>query len=221
VILSEDSAPFVMFVALVTLYSPLAALPSYLPIVGRLAPKEQRRLALGLFTYVAVFALVALWIGEGLLDVLGITTAALSLTGGVALILEAVPLMLGTHDHPSAPADAGDAAAGATVSWRSLLLTPVTFPLTVGGATFGILVGFSAEAGGAEDRGWLSVAALAYALVTGVTLYASGHVHRRVSASGRDMLDRIAGILLTAIAVTLIASGGTRLVVDVLESLGR
>ena len=33
------------------------------------------------------------------------------------------------------------------------------------------------------------------------------------------LFDRIAGILLTAIAAILLASGGTRLVVDVLNSI--
>jgi multiple antibiotic resistance protein len=222
--LSKDSAPFLMFVALFTLYSPLAALPSYLPIVGRLPESQQRRLALGLFLYVSVFVLAGLWVGEVLLEVLGITTAALTATGGVALILEAVPLMLGTH-----PADLPDEAplvaaaeteeALAHASWRSVLLTPVTFPLTVGGATFGILVGFGADADNSGDRLVLTVAGLAYAAVTGITLYASSHVHRRASARARAMLDRIAGILLTAIAVTLLASGGTRLVVQTLDSL--
>jgi multiple antibiotic resistance protein len=104
-------------------------------------------------------------------------------------------------------------------SWRSILLTPVTFPLTVGGATFGVLVGFAATTNGVGDRVALSVAGLAYAAVTGFTLYASTHVHRRASERARAMLDRIAGILLTSIAVMLLASGATRLVVDVLDAI--
>jgi multiple antibiotic resistance protein len=223
--LSKDSAAFVMFVALVTLYSPVAALPSYLPVVGRLPSAQQRRLAIGLFTYVSVFVVAGLWIGEVLLEVLGITTAALTATGGIALSLEAVPLMLGTHqtvlpdetELVEEPAD-GTPPSGID-SWRSVLLTPVTFPLTVGGATFGILVGFAATSDGTSDRFVLTAAGLAYAAVTGLTLYAAGHVQRRVSARAMAMLDRVAGILLTAIAVTLLASGGTRLVVDVLETL--
>ncbi len=102
-----------------------------------------------------------------------------------------------------------------------MLLTPVTFPLTVGGATFGILVGFGADADNAGDRLFLTVAGLTYAAVTGITLYASTRVHRRASDRARAMLDRIAGILLTAIAVTLLASGGTRLVVETFDSLQR
>lgn len=38
-----------LFLTLFALYSPLAALSSYLPIVGRLPRGDQRRLALGLF----------------------------------------------------------------------------------------------------------------------------------------------------------------------------
>ena len=217
---STDNA-IVMFVALVTLYSPLAALPSYMPIVGGYTARDQRRLALGLFTYVSIFVLAGLWVGEVLLEVLGISTAALTATGGIALLYEAVPLMLGMHEAAALEGVAGETspAAAPLRPWRSILLTPVTFPLTVGGATFGVLVGFAATAGNVGDRGWLTVAGLSYAAVTGITLYAASHVHRRISMRARAMLDRIAGILLTAIAVTLLASGGTRLVVDVLDSI--
>ena len=42
-----------------------------------------------------------------------------------------------------------------------------------------------------------------------------------VSPKARMILGRIAGILLTAIAVSLIANGGTRMVVATLDALGR
>lgn len=212
-----------MFLTLFALYSPLAALPSYMPIVGGYGAKEQRRLALGLFTYTAVFVLLGIWVGEVLLEVLGISTAALTATGGIALMYESIPLMRGRHEAEVLEA-VGVAEASASAPprpWRAILLTPITFPLTVGGATFGVLVAFSATATSAGDRGLLSVAGLAYAAVTGITLILSTHVHRRISERGRQMLDRIAGILLTSIAAMLLASGGTRLVVDVLDSLGR
>src|SRR2546421_12988586 len=90
---------------------------------------------------------------------------------------------------------------------RSVLLTPVTFPLTVGGTTFGMLVAFSATVGNVQGRLILTIGGLAYAAVTGITLYASGHVQRRTSHDLQLLLDRIAGILLPAIAVTLLATG--------------
>ena len=63
----------------------------------------------------------------------------------------------------------------------------------------------------------LSIAAVAYAAVTGLTLYASGHVERRISSQAGMILDRIAGILLTNIAVILLANGFTDLVAAALQ----
>jgi multiple antibiotic resistance protein len=224
--------PLLLFLALFALYSPIAALPSYFPVVGRLGRADQRRLAIGLFVNVAIFAMVALWLGEPLLELLGVSTAALTATGGIALLYEGVALMRGTAEHPTVdpaelpgkPVDAPGAASVAhaeTGVWRKYMFVPITFPLTVGGTTFAFFVAFRAEAETTLDVVGLSVAGLLYAALTAVTLYASAFVQQRVSTSAASFLDKIAGILLTAIAVTILASGGTRLVVEVLEGLGR
>src|SRR3954454_2886135 len=94
--------PLLLFLALLALYSPVAALPSYFPVVGRLGPADQRRLALGLFVNVTIFAMVAIWVGEPLLELLGLSTAALTATGGIALAYEGIALMRGTAEHPAA-----------------------------------------------------------------------------------------------------------------------
>ncbi|XVV13644.1 MarC family protein [Actinoplanes sp. CA-131856] len=230
----------VLFLALFALYSPVAALSSYLPIVRPYTHAEQLRLSLGLVVNVVVFVLLAIWVGEPLLELLGISTAALTATGGIALILAAVPLMTGksalsstapapaapTAPAPAAPASAAPAPAvlastpaapKTDKSFKSVLFTPITFPLTVGGTTFAFGVAASADVGSATGRLLLSVAALAYALVTGLTLYAAGHVERRISDAAAGILDRIAGILLTAIAVVLLTNGFTELALSAID----
>jgi multiple antibiotic resistance protein len=101
------------------------------------------------------------------------------------------------------------------------MFVPVTFPLTVGGTTFAFFVAFRAEARSVAEIVGLSIAGVCYAAVTAITVYASAVVQGRASPAAAAFLDKIAGILLTAIAVTILASGGTRLVVEVLEGLGR
>jgi multiple antibiotic resistance protein len=214
----------VLFLALFALYSPVAALSSYLPIVRPYSHPQQLRLALGLAVNVALFVLVAIWVGEPLLELLGISTAALTATGGIALLYASIPLMRGAGEAPTAEdRDADDApehapeAAAETTSPRSVLFTPITFPLTVGGTTFAFGVAASADVGNLEGRLLLSVAAVAYAAVTGLTLYAAGHLERRISPQAGMILDRVAGILLTSIAVILLANGFTDLVVAALD----
>ena len=208
----------VLFITLVALYSPIAALASYLPIVAALPPRSQVRLAVSLFTNVLIIALVAIWVGEWLLEhILGLSTDSLVVTGGIALIVEGVHLMTGSEEQFAIPTSDTPAPAD---SWRKVAFMPVTFPLTIGGTTFAILVAFRADAGGVKPALALSVAAAGYALVTGVTIYAAGHVARRASQKAQVMLGRLAGILLTAIAVTLLIGGTTRMVHSVVHTLG-
>jgi len=213
----------VLFITLFALYSPIAALSSYLPIIAPYSGKDQFRLAIALTTNVLVISLIAIWAGEWLLEhALGLSTDSLVVTGGIALIFEAVHLMIGSESQFVVPesTDGTDAAdAAARPSWRSIAFMPVTFPLTIGGTTFGILVAFRADAHGAVGAAWLSVAVVAYAAVTGLTLFAAGHVVRRASQKLQIMLGRLAGILLTAIAVTLLIGGGTRMVHAILSGL--
>ena len=210
----------VLFLALFALYSPVAALSSYLPIVRPYSNAQQLRLAVGLVINVAVFVLLAIWVGEPLLKLLGISTAALTATGGIALLYASIPLMRGVGEAPATDDRDGvdpPEPAAETTSPRSVLFTPITFPLTVGGTTFAFGVAASADVGTFDQRLLLSIAAVAYAAVTGLTLYASGHVERRVSPQAGMILDRVAGILLTSIAVILLANGFTDLVVAALN----
>jgi multiple antibiotic resistance protein len=224
--LTVSDEPILMFLALLALYSPLAALSSYMPIVGKLKPADQVKLAVGLFVNVAVFVMAAVWVGEPLLKLLGISTAALAATGGIALLYAGIPMMRGIDETvPEQQAKPVTDTEGESVledaGWRRSLFTPVTFPLTVGGTSFGLLVAFASSGETFLDGLYFSVAGLAYAVVTGITVYAAAHAHRHASAQARLILSRVAGILLTAIAVTLIANGGTHLVMDALNGLQR
>jgi multiple antibiotic resistance protein len=96
---------------------------------------------------------------------------------------------------------------------------PTTFPLTVGGTSFAILVSFRSAARTTTDVLLLSVAAVAFAAVTGLTLRASGHLQRQLSANARSLLQRIAGIVLVSIAVSLLLNGVPRLVVATLHAI--
>jgi multiple antibiotic resistance protein len=121
----------VLFLALFALYSPVAALSSYLPIVRPYSHPQQLRLAMGLVVNVAVFVLLAIWVGEPLLKLLGISTAALTATGGIALLYASIPLMRGVGEAPSTDdndtSDPPEPAAEAG-SPRSVLFTPSPSP---------------------------------------------------------------------------------------------
>ncbi|MDG6107159.1 MarC family protein [Dactylosporangium aurantiacum] len=217
--MSDVDLAVLMLLALIGLYSPVAAVSSYIPLLQPVDARQYQRLAVGLFLTVAAVAVGTILVGEPLLELLGLSAAALSATAGIALMIAAVPLMLGrTDDHASA--STGAALAPPSASWRSMLFMPLAFPLTVGGATIAVLVGFRAQVDRVSGILALVIAALVHAAITGGCVYVAGTTRRRLSDRTRMVADRVAGLLLTAIAATLLASGFTRLAVDALTALG-
>jgi multiple antibiotic resistance protein len=89
--------------------------------------------------------------------------------------------------------------------------------LTVGGTTFAFGVAASADVGNVEGRLLLSIAAVAYAAVTGPHVVRLRPVERRISPQAGMILDRVAGILFTSIAVILLTNGFTDIVVAALN----
>jgi multiple antibiotic resistance protein len=217
--MSNVDLAVLLLLALVGLYRPVAAVSSYIPVLQPVDTRQHPRLALGLFINVAAIAVVTILVVEPLLELLGLTAAALSTTGGIALMVVAVPMMLGRSDDPAA-ASTDAALAPPSASWRSVVFMPLTVPLTVGGATIAVLISFRAQVTGVTGVLALTVAALVHAAITGACAYVAGSTRRRLSDRTRMIVDRVAGFLLTAIAATLLASGFTRLVVDVLTAVG-
>src|SRR5262245_40995263 len=132
----------------------------------------------------------------------GMTTDALTVAGGIALMFVAIPMMVGSAKESEpvpeasaaleAEASSGEPAApelarsaGKAPSWQSVLFVPVFFPITMGGTPFAFFVAARAEAKTLLDVVALSVAGLAFAAVAGVKLYASAHVERRASPGTR------------------------------------
>jgi multiple antibiotic resistance protein len=112
----------------------------------------------------SVIAVGSLLFGEPLLHILGLSTAALAVTGGTALILASVPMMIGAR---GARTNSALEVGQDPNAWRSIVFMPITFPLTIGGATVGLLIGFRAEAHGVVNVAMLTVATLAYAASPG------------------------------------------------------
>lgn len=190
-----------LFVSLFTLYSPLSNVGAYASLTAHLDRRDQKRIAWRVLLYVLVVMLVFVWSGEILFEVLGVTSDTVRVAGAIALLSAGLPMMLGTsHD-----ADPGDVADRRT--WNELVLVPMTFPMSVGGTTASYLVTASAASENFADLLAISGVVVAFALVIFTTHWLSPPLAKRLSPQGRDILNRVGGIVLVAISVDLFAGG--------------
>ena len=181
------------FVTLIVILDPPGAIPVFLALTGPLTQKQKaaaaRRASLVALGVIASFAVF----GQRILDYLHISLPALQGAGGLLLLVVALQLLTGGHSEQLE--DAG----------VNVALVPLGTPLLAGP---GAIVATMLAVQRAEDAGGL--VAVAAALVTAVlivylTFRFAAPLARLLKDSGIVLLSRIAGLLLSAIAVQMIA----------------
>jgi multiple antibiotic resistance protein len=185
-----------VFITLFVIMDPPGTVPIFLGLTGSMTGRQRTRAArqaiLVAFGVIAAFALF----GQQLLDYMHISLPALQASGGLLLLLVAMELLTGKMEEPTPSGNAG----------VNVALVPLGTPLLAGpGAIVATMVFVSGSDESLSD--WVSIA-LALVAVH-VCLYLSMRfanvIHRVLKDSGVILVSRIAGLLLAAIAVQLVA----------------
>jgi multiple antibiotic resistance protein len=183
-----------VFVTLLVIVDPPGMVPVFLALTGALPAKERTRagtqavlLALGV---IVIFAVA----GQTLLDYLHVQLPALQGAGGLLLVLVALQLLTGKTDEPS--------AQGGTTN---VALVPLGTPLLAGPGAIVATMLFVQRADGLNDYTVIGLGILAVMMTVWLVLRFSGGIVKLLRPGGIEVLTRIAGLLLAAIAVQLIA----------------
>jgi multiple antibiotic resistance protein len=189
------------FVTLLVIVDPPGMVPVFLALTGTLPARERARagtqavlLALGV---IVIFAVA----GQTLLDYLHVQLPALQGAGGLLLILVALQLLTGKTDEPSEQGGTSNVA-----------LVPIGTPLLAGPGAIVATMLFVQRADGIGEYTVIGFAILAVMLSVWLVLRFSGVIVRLLRPAGIEVLTRIAGLLLAAIAVQLIADAAAAFV---------
>jgi multiple antibiotic resistance protein len=182
-------------ITLTVIMDPTGNIPVFLSLVGRRSRESRNKAARqGVLVSLGVISAFAIG-GEAILSYLGIGIPALQGAGGLLLLLIALDLLTGKGtSQPEAVEDV------------NIALVPLGTPLLAGPGAIAATIVFVRQAGGQ----WASYLALAAAILTVhlinyLVLRYSGLVIRLIKDSGIVLVAKIAGLLLAAIAVQLVA----------------
>ncbi len=182
------------FVTLFVILDPPGAAPIFLSLSAGKSLKQQRRLAwqaaaVSLFVIVS-FALF----GNAILDYLNISLPALQGAGGILLLITGLGLLTGTLSESN------------SATSQNIALVPLGTPLLAGPGAIVTTMLYVQKADGTDQLSSLAVAIIAVHLIIGLTFMFSTKILALIKESGVDLLARIAGLLLSAIAVEMIVS---------------
>jgi multiple antibiotic resistance protein len=181
------------FLTLLVITDPPGMVPIFLALTGPLPARERHKaawqavaLALGV---IVVFAVA----GQQILAYLHIDLPALQAAGGLLLVLIALELLTGKADDPAATATS------------NIALVPLGTPLLAGPGAIVATMLFVRRADTGLDYVAIAGAILAVMVCVWLVLRFSGFIVKVLRPGGIEVLTRIAGLLLAAIAVQLMA----------------
>lgn len=189
-----DAAMFgAVFVTLVVIMDPLGNIPLFLGLTAGRTNRTRRKLALqAVLVSLSVISLFAA-LGQQILAYLGIGIPALQGAGGLLLTIVALELLTDKQDDP------------AEVDNVNVALVPLGTPLLAGPGAIVATIVFVKQAHGLADVTAIAVGILAVHLLVFLSLFFSVSITRLIREAGIVLLTRISGLLLSAIAVQLLA----------------
>ena len=182
-----------VFLTLFVIMDPLGTIPLFLGLTGGRSNKVRKRLAFqAVCVSLGVIMLFAI-LGQQILSFLGINIPALQGAGGLLLLIVALELLTDRQQDPSEVRDV------------NIALVPLGTPLLAGPGAIVAIIVFVKQSQGLTEHLSIAAGIVAIHVVVYLSLRFSVGVTRIIREAGIVLLTRIAGLLLSAIAVQLVA----------------
>lgn len=193
------------FVTLFVIFDPVGNVPIFLAITPRATHAQRVRVALrGSLAAGAVLVLFGL-VGEHLLNGLGITLPAFRIAGGILLLLLSIEMVFARQSglRTTTTGETEEASHRADVA-----IFPLAVPLLAGpGAMASILLLMGQAGPGVVSKAVVLVVLIAVLAATFAILAAGGRILGYIGVTGINVLTRVFGIVLAALAVQYMIDG--------------
>ena len=197
-----------IMIAFMVLINPFSALTLFLDSTKGYSMTDRRRFArissLTVFITITFFTVA----GEGLLRVLGISVGSFQVAGGVLVFLIAINMMNG-DGNPAKPdqenVDFDDSVE--SIGSTAAAVVPLAIPMMVGPGGISTVIIYSAQVTSWHQRLAIIIAGLLISIFCYLALMAAGRLSRFLGDTGLNIISRIMGMLLAAVAIEILVSG--------------
>ncbi len=190
------------FVTLFVIIDPPGLAPIFISVAGDRPPEAQRHLARKAIAISAAVLAIFATGGSALFEFLGVSLEAFSIAGGILLFKIAVDMVLAQR-HRQTAEEEEESHQRDDVS-----VFPLAIPLITGPGAFATILVLVGQAGPDPERlGLLAAASAAVLLMAYASLRLAGLVSKFLGQTGINVVTRILGLILAALAVQYVADG--------------
>lgn len=192
------------FGALFAIMNPVTNLPVFLSVTTGATAETQRRIAVKTALYSLVLGSVFAIAGSQVLDLFGISVDDFRVAGGLVVLLIALNMLNGeaSSSHHGTDGEQSDYPAPQTVAFY-----PLTFPIIIGPGTITTLIVFSHQVKSTGDMIAYAAVFIGLVILLGLVFYNASALGKHLSGTARVIMSRLMGMILAAIAVSMMADG--------------
>jgi multiple antibiotic resistance protein len=192
-----------IFIALLSVVDPLAAMPIIASMTARDKSTELKAIARTIVLSVTIVLLMALFMGQEILVFFGISISAFRVSGGILLILMSISMLQGKVSETVRNSD--EIREGE--DGEAMAVVPISIPLLAGPGAITTVILYAQRGHGLDHYLMISLDIIAVTTILWCVLLATPWMSRRLSQTGINVVIRLMGLILMALAVEFIAGG--------------
>ena len=203
-----DFKPLVTLLAIV---NPLAIVPFFIHYtLGFTREQRRRTILISSFSAFVVIATSAL-LGLQILSFFGISLASFQVGGGMLLLTSSLAMLNAQPAEAKSTVDEMQDASAMSAARASIAVVPLTIPLLTGPATMSTVVIYADKAKNFYQLLTLVGYGLVIALATALCFAAAQPIARLLGKTGINVMTRLMGLILAALAVEVMSEGLVKL----------
>lgn len=188
-------------ITLFVLVGPVSMIPIFLATSEGLDLYGKVRFAKTIGFSVTVALLVAAFLGMPILGLLGVSLGAMQFGGGIIVLLLAIAMILGKESTFK-----GSPSVTTENDVRDAAIIPLAVPLLAGPAAFSYVMGNSAWHI-SSDLIHIVIPILVVGMACWITFHMACQAERKIRQSTLDLVERVGGFILAAMATEMMAAG--------------
>lgn len=181
-------------VLLILITDPLGNIPLFISALKKVKPERRRKVVYRECLIAYIVLLTFMFFGKGFLEVMHLTDESLRVAGGVILFLIALKMIFPGEGSHSANQITGEP-----------FIVPIAIPLIAGPSAMATVLLMSTRE---PERmlEWIGALTLTM-LVTLLVFLFSGKIHRLLGEQAMTAMERLMGLILTAISIEMLLGG--------------
>lgn len=192
-----------IFAALFVIVNPIGAIPFFIMYTRTQSIGERQITARTTATAVAVVLVLSIFLGDYVLQFFGIGIPSFRVGGGILILLMAISMLNAQQGGARYTPEEGREGE----EKDNIAVVPLAIPLLAGPGAISTTIIYAHKMQGAIDVAVLVIAALLVALSVAVALHLADSIANRLGRTGINIVTRIMGLILAAIAIEFMTDG--------------